>query len=138
MTSLCHIQKYGYKLLLFVIILMRTKADIELVKLADKSELPECGQVKEFFGSGQAICVVNIDGKIYAMDNICPHWGGPLGRGRIENGRLRCPWHGWEFDPTTGETLRSRDVKVPTFPVKIQGEDVFLELEVGRSTLQKE
>ena len=107
---------------------MCIKADIELVKLANKSELPACGQAKEFFGAGKTFCLMNIDGEIHAMDNSCPHWGGPLSRGKIENGKLRCPWHGWEFDPKTGKTPRNPNLKASVFPVKIEGEDVFIEL----------
>jgi nitrite reductase (NADH) small subunit len=116
---------------------MCIKSEIELVKVAEKSELPQCGQAKEFFGAGRALCIVNLNGEIYALDNICPHWGGPLGRGRIENGRLRCPWHGWEFDPRTGETPRKAGVRVTTFPVKIQGEDVLVELEIETGSHRK-
>jgi len=103
---------------------------MELVKLAARSELPACGQVKEFFAAGRAVCVVNVNGEIYAMDNICPHWGGPLGRGRLVDGKLRCPWHGWEFDPKSGQSLRKTNVNVPTYKVKCEGEDVFIELEI--------
>jgi nitrite reductase (NADH) small subunit len=109
------------------------KSEIELVKLADKSELPPCGQAREFFGGGRALCIVNLDGEIYAMDNICPHWGGPLGQGKIENGRLKCPWHGWEFDPKTGKTPRRNNVIVSTYKVEIEGESVFVKLECGQS-----
>jgi nitrite reductase/ring-hydroxylating ferredoxin subunit len=108
--------------------LMCIQSEIELVKIADISELPQCDQAKEFFGAGRALCVVNLGGEIHVMDNICPHWGGPLGRGKIENGKLRCPWHGWEFDPQTGETARKADVKLKKFPVKIEGEEVFIEM----------
>jgi nitrite reductase (NADH) small subunit len=108
---------------------MLMKSDLELVKLATRSELPDRGKVKEFFVPGRAVCVVNLDGEIYAMDNICPHWGGPLGRGTIENCRLRCPWHGWDFDPKTGTTSRKADVVVPTYKVRIEGDDVYIEPE---------
>lgn len=104
------------------------QSETQLLKLASLSELPERGQVKELFCGGRAVCVVNLDGQIYAMDNICPHWGGPLGRGRIVNCLLRCPWHGWEFDPRDGTTPRKADVIVPTYKVIIEGDDLYLEL----------
>lgn len=105
------------------------KSEMELVKLATRAELPAYGKAKEFFGGGRALCVVNLEGEFYAMDNICPHWGGPLGRGRVENCKLRCPWHGWEFDPKTGTTPRKADVIVPTYKVILEGDDLYVELE---------
>jgi nitrite reductase (NADH) small subunit len=102
------------------------KSEIELVRLGTRSELPACGEAKEFFGRSKAICVVNLEGEFYAMDNICPHWGGPLGQGKIENGRLRCPWHGWDFDPKTGRTTRKANVSVATHPLRVAGEDVYI------------
>jgi nitrite reductase/ring-hydroxylating ferredoxin subunit len=108
---------------------MCIKSEIELIKIADTSELPGWDQAKEVFGGGRALCVVNLGGEIHVMENICPHWGGPLGRGKIKNGKLHCPWHGWEFDPKTGKTARKADVKVKKFPVKIEGDGVFVEME---------
>jgi len=82
----------------------------------------------EIYTGNRMLCVVNLDGEIYAMDNSCPHWGGPLGRGVVENGKLRCPWHQWEFDPRTGATPRNPGVIVPTYKVKFEGDDVYVEL----------
>ena len=52
--------------------------------------------------AGRTICLTRFEGRYGALDNKCPHQGGPLGEGSIENGLLRCPWHGWDFDPLTG------------------------------------
>ena len=46
-----------------------------LVKIGATSDLPEPGKVKEFIASGRMLCVANLDGELYAMDNICLHWG---------------------------------------------------------------
>lgn len=70
--------------------------------LDDKSELAE-GRVMTATAGHKTICLSNIDGKICALDNKCPHQGGPLGEGSIENGLLRCPWHGWDYDPCSGK-----------------------------------
>src|SRR5260221_5526205 len=59
-----------------------------LIKIAVRSELPACGRVREFMASGRMLCVANIDDNIYATDNACLHWGGPLGQGRIEDGKI--------------------------------------------------
>jgi len=51
-----------------------------------------------------------------------------LGQGTIENGRIVCPWHGWSYDPKTGETPRSRNVRLIIFKLRIEDDDVFVEL----------
>ena len=51
---------------------------------------------------GRSVAVTRCGGTVGALDNRCPHQGGPLGEGSIENGWLRCPWHGYDYDPTTG------------------------------------
>lgn len=48
-----------------------------LVKAATKASLPEPGKVKEFMADGKTVCIANLNGEIYAADNVCPHWGGP-------------------------------------------------------------
>jgi pyruvate oxidase len=62
------------------------------------------------------------------LDNKCPHQGGPLGEGSIENGMLRCPWHGWDFDPLTGQPPGGYDDGVATFPVEIREDGVYIGL----------
>ncbi|UII80664.1 Rieske (2Fe-2S) protein [Flagellimonas sp. CMM7] len=69
--------------------------------LDNKKELPE-GRVKTVTADHKGICLTHFEGKFSALDNRCPHQGGPLGEGSIENGMLRCPWHGWDFHPCTG------------------------------------
>lgn len=99
-----------------------------LVKIAVRSELPSRGAVKEFMASGRMLCVANVDDNIYAMDNGCLHWGGPLGRGRVEAGKVVCPWHGWRFCPKTGEGPPRAKDRLAVYKVTIEGEDVFVEL----------
>ena len=75
-------------------------------RVADSDELP-AGRVKTVTVGTHSMALTHIDGKFTAMDNRCPHQGGPLGEGSIEVGTdgqcwLRCPWHGWDFDPKTG------------------------------------
>ncbi|MBW2454851.1 MAG: Rieske 2Fe-2S domain-containing protein [Deltaproteobacteria bacterium] len=65
-------------------------------------ELAE-GQITTVEVEGHAVALCHCGGQYGALDNACPHQGGPLGQGTIVDGRLRCPWHGWDFDPHTGE-----------------------------------
>jgi nitrite reductase (NADH) small subunit len=96
------------------------------VKLATQSDLPAPNEAKEFPCGDKTICVANVNGEISAMDNVCLHRGGPLGQGVIEGGKVICPWHGWEYDPKTGEA--GLGAKVTVYPVKIEGGDVLIEL----------
>ena len=67
-------------------------------------ELPE-GRVKPVTCDRATVCMTHNEGRYAALDNRCPHQGGPLGEGSIENGLLRCPWHGWDFDGRSGRLL---------------------------------
>ncbi len=100
----------------------------EFVKIASKSELPAEGEAKEFTVNGKVICVANVNGSISAMDNVCLHRGGPLGQGVIEGDKLVCPWHGWQYNPATGEAVQNPAMKVSVFPLKVEGEDVLVQI----------
>src|SRR5215470_528885 len=67
---------------------MHMKTETVQVKIAARRDLPPSGKAMEVSSGERMLCVVNLDGEIYAMDNTCPHWGGPLGQGVIENGKL--------------------------------------------------
>ncbi|MGB5891054.1 MAG: Rieske (2Fe-2S) protein, partial [Thermoanaerobaculia bacterium] len=67
-------------------------------KVLERGELAE-GRVKPVSCEHQTVCMTHFEGQYGALDNKCPHQGGPLGEGSIENRLLRCPWHGWDFDP---------------------------------------
>ena len=69
----------------------------------------------------------DVNGEITAMENICLHMGGPLGEGVIEGGKVICPWHGWAYDPKTGEAGRG-GAKVAVYPVRIENGDVLIEV----------
>jgi pyruvate oxidase len=70
--------------------------------LNSKSELAENRVITVNAGQKQ-IALSHFEGEICALDNHCPHQGGPLGEGSIENGILRCPWHGWDYHPCSGK-----------------------------------
>lgn len=73
----------------------------------------------------------NFDGKICALDNHCPHQGGPLGEGSIENGILRCPWHGWDYHPCTGKAPGFDD-GVEAFPVEEREDGIYIGIPAKR------
>ncbi len=99
----------------------------ELVRICAKGDLPRRGEAKEFDVHGKVLCIANVDGVIRALDNECPHRGGPLSEGLIEVGKVVCPWHAWAWDPATGATAESNQ-KVAVYPVTVEGEDVLIEL----------
>lgn len=95
--------------------------------LDNKNELQE-GRVMTVTAGHTGICLTHFEGKFSALDNRCPHQGGPLGEGSIENGLLRCPWHGWDYHPCTG-IAPGYDDGVETFPIKIEGDQIYVGLE---------
>ena len=98
-------------------------------KLATQSELPAANEAKEFCCGNKEICVANVNGIYSALDNICLHRGGPLGQGMIEKGKVVCPWHGWEWDPTTGQATHDARAKLAVYPLKIENCDVLIDMD---------
>ena len=95
--------------------------------LGHKNELPE-GRVKTVTANHKGICLTHYNGKFSALDNRCPHQGGPLGEGSIENGLLRCPWHGWEFDIRTGIYLLDDKVRARKYQVTVDGDELVIHI----------
>ena len=103
-------------------------------RVADLDELPT-GRVKTVTAGTRSMALTHIDGEYAAMDNRCPHQGGPLGEGSIEIGGdgqcwLRCPWHGWDFDPKTGLPPGGHeDSGQALFPVDVREDGIYVGLE---------
>ena len=98
------------------------------IKIATQAELPAAGEAKEFEAAGKTICVANVNGMCTAIDNVCLHMGGPLGQGYIENGKVVCPWHGWEYDPATGNLEGDPKTRIDVYPIKIENGDVLVDV----------
>ena len=99
----------------------------KFVKVATKSELP-AGSGKVVDVEGKEIALFNMDGTFCAIDNICKHQGGPLGEGYLEGAVVTCPWHGWEYDVSTGACQTNPAVKQAQFNVKVEGDDILIEV----------
>ena len=97
------------------------------IKVATVSEVPAESAVEVFVGR-QPYAICNTGGEIRALNGVCIHQGGPLGQGQIENGRVVCPFHMWEFDCRTGEYDYDPTKRVATYPVKVEGGDIFIEV----------
>ncbi|HZX60390.1 MAG TPA: non-heme iron oxygenase ferredoxin subunit [Candidatus Methylomirabilis sp.] len=97
------------------------------VKVGQVTDLaPGEGKVVE--ADGHPIALYNVEGKFYALHNTCLHQGGPLGEGDVDGTVVTCPWHGWQYDVTTGTNVKNPSVKVASFTVKVEGSDVLVEL----------
>ena len=98
-------------------------------KVLDPDELPE-GRVKTVTAGHKSIAMTHYQGQYGALDNRCPHQGGPLGEGSIENGYLRCPWHGWDYCPHTGKPPGDLEVDdaLETFPVEVKEDGIYIGL----------
>ena len=70
------------------------------------------------------IAVFNVAGRFYATDNVCPHRGGPLGEGQLDGKIAVCPWHGWEFDVTTGACRTQPEARLTCFDVRLEGDQI--------------
>ena len=100
-------------------------------KVAELEEVAD-GRAKSTTAGTRGIALVHFDGRYAAMDNHCPHQGGPLGEGSIERGAdgecwLRCPWHGWDFDPLTGLSPGGHeDSGQETYPVDVREDGIYV------------
>ena len=95
------------------------------VKVAKASELQEGVGIAVQAG-GQTIAIFKCGGEISAVNNVCPHRGGPLAEGFVQDGRVACPWHGWAFEIKTGKHAMNPAIQIPSYPVTIEGDDVYV------------
>ena len=95
------------------------------IRVAAVQELP-AGSGGEYVAGERIVALFNVGGEFYALDGICPHQGGPLGKGELAGCIVTCPWHGWQFDVKTGAVTFNPREKVPTYEVRIEGSDVFV------------
>ncbi|MDA8006860.1 MAG: thiamine pyrophosphate-dependent enzyme [Gammaproteobacteria bacterium] len=108
--------------------------ELDWHKIAEPDELPE-GRVKSAVAGDKTVALTHVGGRYTAMDNRCPHQGGPLGEGTIETGKdgkcwLRCPWHGWDFDPQTGKPPGGHeDSGQRIYPLEVREDGIYLGLE---------
>jgi nitrite reductase/ring-hydroxylating ferredoxin subunit len=97
------------------------------LRAAKKDEVP-VGTIREFQLNGKTVALANVAGKLFAINNVCLHRGGPLGQGELKQQIVTCPWHGWQYDVTNGRLLTNPAVGVETYPVEVRGEDIFVDI----------
>lgn len=98
------------------------------IRIASASECPPGGSI-EREAAGRIVAVCRVGDSWYALDGVCPHQGGPLGRGMLCGRVLTCPWHGWQFDVTTGRHRLNATMQQPCFEVEERGGEVFVRVE---------
>lgn len=97
-------------------------------KILDNIESIEEGGILKLQAGKKTLAVSKINGEIGAVDNACSHMGGPLNEGTIENGFIKCPWHGYEFHTCTGKSPEGFDDKVQAYNVEVRNDGVYVEV----------
>lgn len=106
---------------------------MEYIKVAQTSDLAQ-GSKKTIRLEDKIILLVNIENNFYAIDNTCPHMGGSLYDGNLEENNIICPRHGSAFDVTTGKNVQNAKIlflkfkvaDVLSYPVKVEGSDILI------------
>lgn len=97
------------------------------LRAAKKAEVPS-GTIREFQLDGKTVAVANVGGKLFAINNVCLHRGGPLGQGELDGQIVTCPWHGWRYDVTNGKLVTNPAVGGETYPIEVRGDDIFVDI----------
>lgn len=98
------------------------------VSVASIDDIPS-GGAKAFIVGDREVAVFNVGGRFYATENTCPHQGGPLAEGTIEDDAVTCPWHSWCFDLRTGKMTLGEFAYVDVFYVELSGSEILVSLE---------
>jgi nitrite reductase/ring-hydroxylating ferredoxin subunit len=96
-------------------------------RAAKVAEIPS-GQIREFRIGGTPVAIAHVDGKFFAINSVCLHHGGPLGDGSLEGTVVTCPWHGWQYDVTTGKLIQQPSDGVRSYPVEVRQDEIFVDL----------
>jgi len=96
-------------------------------KVLDDKTLLQNERVMTVTAGHKEVCLTHFEGEFSALNNKCPHQGGPLGEGSIEKGLLRCPWHGWDYHPCTG-IAPGFDDGAEKYALKVEGNEIYVGL----------
>ena len=91
--------------------------ELTRIYVAESGEIPT-GTCKRVEADGIGIALCRAGSTLFAVDNTCPHAGGPLAEGRLDGDILVCPWHGWRYDLRTGQRPENPEIAVETFRVE--------------------
>jgi len=99
----------------------------EWIRVAKADEVEE-GKGLVVEAGGKCLAVFKVDGTFHVIDNTCVHRGGPLGEGEVEGDTVTCPWHGWEYNVTTGHCLNNPSSHVRAYSTVLENGEVKVEL----------
>ena len=98
----------------------------DFVKVAETEDV-QVSQMMAVEVNDERICLANVNGKYYAIGNVCTHMGGPLAEGKLEDYIVQCPWHGSRFDIRSGKVVRPPAMKPePIYEVKVENNDILI------------
>jgi len=97
------------------------------IRLLDVDDLPP-GASRECVAGDRIVALYRVGDEFYALDGVCPHQGGPLGKGQLTGCVVTCPWHGWQFDVTTGKSQMIASIRQAAFAVKTENGGVYVNL----------
>lgn len=98
------------------------------IRIAPAAEIP-AGTGRAFALGRYEVAVFNIEGAFYAVENSCPHQGGPLAEGWLEGPLVTCPWHGWCFDVRSGKMTLGDFASVSRFELQVRSGDIYVATE---------
>lgn len=96
--------------------------------LAAKASDVAPGTIREAKVGSTTVALANVGGTFYAISNTCLHRGGPLGQGPLEGKIVTCPWHGWQFDVTTGKANMNPNAGVACYATEVRGDEVYVDV----------
>lgn len=96
-------------------------------RAAKQEEIP-AGTIREVHVAGKAIALAHVEDKFYALENTCLHRGGPIGQGELKGGVVTCPWHGWQYQVSTGKVTFNPEMSLKTYPVEVRGEEIWVDV----------
>ena len=107
----------------------------QTIRLASTEDVPE-GHGREFRVGQRFVALFRSNDQFYALEDMCPHAGAPLNNGPVKDGTVMCLWHGWCFNLHDGACINlPRSISVPTYPVSVRGQDIYVTLPVDETEL---
>lgn len=106
----------------------RGGSSLEYVHLPGAAKIPP-GRARAYPVGRYEIAVFNVNGELFALDNTCPHQGGPISEGWMEGPLVTCPWHAWCFDVRTGKMTLGDFASIDRFAIRREGDAVYVSTE---------
>lgn len=97
-------------------------------RVCESDQLPE-GLGLEIVHQGMVIALFRSEGQLFAIDGMCAHQGGPLARGKVANGCVTCPWHGWQYELGNGRNAATGKAMLRSYPVREDGLWILIDID---------